>query len=153
MDKCELPLTCLSNGPQETEKVAAQLAALAGPGDLILLSGNLGAGKTHFVRGFCAGLGLEALWEVDSPTYTIVNHYEIGPGVDHIDLYRCTGEADLEEIGFEEMLASSSIKLIEWPQRLETYPLPTPTFIVELKIREPQTRALSIRRPSMEYVS
>lgn len=126
-------------------QLAEMLAPQVQPGELVLLSGELGAGKTHFVRGFCKGLGLRELYQVDSPTYTIVNHYDVGPGVDHLDLYRLSSDDDFEEIALESMFASPTIKLIEWPERLTAEHLPA-GYLVRFRIRAEQTRELSISR-------
>ena len=153
MEMCDLPFTCNTNDPEQTLGVAARFAQLSQPGDLILLSGPLGAGKTHFVRGFCRGLGMADLWEVDSPTYTIVNHYDVASGVDHLDLYRFQDAADLEEIDFEDMLASDSILLVEWPERLDGYPIPMPRFVVSFEVGDESSRTIRITAPQEEAVS
>ena len=142
MSSLLIPSSLRTRGPDETFSVAVQFAARLGPGSVVLLQGPLGAGKTQFVRGVCAGLGLVHLWQVDSPTYTVVNHYDIGSGVDHLDLYRLNGPDDLEEIGFEDMLSSSSIKLIEWPERLSDYPLPKDSILVRFRLLGDEERQI-----------
>ena len=142
-----MPRIFHSKSPEDTFNLAARFAALSKPGHLIFLKGRLGAGKTHFVRGFCSGLGLGALWEVDSPTYTIVNRYDVASGIDHIDLYRFQNSCELEEIGFEEILDSRSIKLIEWPERLEDYPMQLPDYEVQFQVDTPQKRTIQISQP------
>ena len=137
-------MTIATADADETYAVAARLGQLLAPGDLVLLQGPLGAGKTHFVRGLCAGMGFSAPWEVDSPTYTVVNHYEVGPGVDHIDLYRLAGSGDLDEIGLDEILASDTVKLIEWPERLGGYPIPRPAFTVHIDIQDAERRRIRL---------
>lgn len=135
----------IARSPEETMAIAAELAALVAPGEAVLLSGPLGAGKTQFARGFCAGLGLAELYLVDSPTYTIVNHYDVGPGVDHLDLYRLNGDDGLEELGFEEMIASPTIKLIEWPERLTQGHLPQ-GWLVRFAISGEEERLITVSR-------
>ena len=147
MLKGDLPYTCQTKSPEETHQLACRFADLTAPGNLVLLRGDLGAGKTQFVRGLCDGLGMAELWEVDSPTYTIVNSYGVGAGVDHIDLYRFQNGSELEEIGFEEMLATSSIKVIEWPERLAGYPLPPPDFMIHIHIEGASVRTIHITAP------
>jgi tRNA threonylcarbamoyladenosine biosynthesis protein TsaE len=135
----------IARSPEETMAIASELAALVVPGETVLLSGPLGAGKTQFVRVFCAGLGLAELYLVDSPTYTIANHYDAGPGVDHLDLYRLSGDDGLEELGFEDMLASSTIKLIEWPERLTQGVLPQ-GWLVRFVVSGEEQRLITVSR-------
>jgi tRNA threonylcarbamoyladenosine biosynthesis protein TsaE len=101
----------------ETAAVASELAAGLKPGDVILLSGNLGAGKTAFVRGLAAGLGIDPE-EVSSPTFTLVHEYRGGRlTLYHADLYRLEKVAT-EDLGLEEMGVADGVLAIEWPDRL-----------------------------------
>ncbi|MCL2363887.1 MAG: tRNA (adenosine(37)-N6)-threonylcarbamoyltransferase complex ATPase subunit type 1 TsaE [Defluviitaleaceae bacterium] len=85
-------------------------------GDVIYLSGELGAGKTVFARGLCRGLGFAG--GVTSPTFTLVNVYEGGRlPVFHFDLYRLGGAADLESIGYDEYFDAGGVCVVEWPER------------------------------------
>lgn len=140
----QLPYTTQTRNAEETFRLASDFARVPLTGDVVLLQGKLGAGKTQFVRGFCAGLGLVDLFDVDSPTYTLVNHYDVAPGVDHIDLYRCENETELEEIGLAELLDSSTIKLIEWPERLERFSPQKSAYWVRFQITGEQTRRITI---------
>jgi tRNA threonylcarbamoyladenosine biosynthesis protein TsaE len=107
---------------EETVAVARELAATLGAGDVVLLSGNLGAGKTAFVRGLADGLGIDP-GEVSSPTFTIVHEYRGGRLVlYHADLYRLERTAT-EDIGLEEMGVKDGVLAIEWPDRL-THAMP-----------------------------
>ena len=102
---------------EETEALGAALALVARGGDVLLLRGGLGAGKTTLARGFIMALTGED--EVPSPTYTLVQIYD-GPGFDiwHFDLYRLENENDVWELGIEEAI-EHSVCLIEWPERIE----------------------------------
>ena len=106
-----------SASEEETRAIAARLARDLTPGAVVLLSGDLGAGKTAFVRGLAEGLGLAAA-EVTSPTFTLVHEYRGGrlPLI-HVDLYRLES-ADLAEIGLDDDLAASGVVAVEWPERL-----------------------------------
>lgn len=107
---------------QETRKVARELVDDLSVGTTLLLSGDLGAGKTAFVKGLAEGLGLEAN-EITSPTFALVHEYLGGrvPLV-HVDLYRLE-EANLDELGVDVDVLSRSITAIEWPERL-AHPVP-----------------------------
>jgi tRNA threonylcarbamoyladenosine biosynthesis protein TsaE len=106
-----------SNSEAGTRAIAARLAARLGPGAVVLLSGDLGAGKTAFVRGLAEGLGIDPA-EVTSPTFTLVHEYRGGrlPLV-HVDLYRLD-RADLDEIGLDSDLAAQGVIAVEWAERL-----------------------------------
>ena len=106
-----------SNSERETRAIAARLAASLQPGDVLLLAGDLGTGKTAFVRGLADGLGVDPD-EVTSPTFTLVHEYRGGrlPLI-HIDLYRLE-HADLDEIGLDQDLAAQGVTAVEWPERL-----------------------------------
>ncbi|MBA4759229.1 tRNA (adenosine(37)-N6)-threonylcarbamoyltransferase complex ATPase subunit type 1 TsaE [Sphingosinicella sp.] len=100
-----------------TDRFGRRLAARLVPGDVVLLSGDLGAGKTALARGILAGLG--HVGEVPSPTFTLVQSYEV-PGVRlpvwHVDLYRLEDPDEVEELGLDEILADGAL-VIEWPER------------------------------------
>ncbi len=111
-----------THSEEETQQVARDLAVGLKAGDVLLLSGNLGAGKTTFVRGLAEGLGIDPR-EVSSPTFTIVHEYRGGRlALYHADLYRLERTAT-EDVGLEEMGAADGVLAIEWPDRL-THDLP-----------------------------
>jgi tRNA threonylcarbamoyladenosine biosynthesis protein TsaE len=129
----------LTRSEDETMAVARELAATLSAGDVVLLSGNLGAGKTAFVRGLAAGLGVDPS-EVSSPTFTIVHEYRGGRLVlYHADLYRLERTAT-EDIGLEEMGVKDGVLAIEWPDRL-THDLPGARH-VQLEIVGEDTRRI-----------
>ena len=102
----------------QTELVAADLAATLAPGAVVALHGDLGAGKTQFVRGLLRGLGGDPRL-VSSPTYVLLNVYPGGRlTLFHIDAYRTAGEDDLAGIGFDELLDQGGVVAVEWPDRL-----------------------------------
>ena len=107
----------VTRSEEETRSVAADLARTLGPGAILLLSGDLGVGKTAFVRGVAQGLGADPN-DVSSPTFTIVHEYRGGllPLI-HVDLYRLES-ADLDEIGMDGDVAVRGVVAVEWPERL-----------------------------------
>jgi len=100
-----------------TEALAARAARLARAGDALLLDGPLGAGKSAFARAFLRSAANDPALEVPSPTFTLVQSYDLPAGpAHHFDLYRLAGPADLGELGWDE--ARAGIVLVEWPDRL-----------------------------------
>ncbi len=99
--------------PDETEALAARLAERLGPGDVVTISGELGAGKTTFVRGAARALGVTG--PVSSPTFTIGHRYEAPTPVAHLDLYRIAG-LDPEEWGDLEPYFDGTVAFVEWPE-------------------------------------
>jgi tRNA threonylcarbamoyladenosine biosynthesis protein TsaE len=125
----------------ETASLARDLAATLRAGDVLLLSGNLGAGKTAFVRGLAAGLGIDP-HDVSSPTFTLVHEYRGGRlTLYHVDLYRLE-RAATEDLGLEELGARDGVLAIEWPDRL-THSLAA-AKTVHLEIVDDQTRRITI---------
>lgn len=102
-----------------TERLAAQLAGVARTGDVILLQGPLGAGKTALARAFLRAASGDPALEVPSPTFTLVQEYDTRLGtIRHFDLWRLDGPAAMAELGWDE--AQDGIVLVEWPERLGT---------------------------------
>jgi tRNA threonylcarbamoyladenosine biosynthesis protein TsaE len=102
-----------TGSPEETEALAARLAVLLEPGDVVSVSGELGAGKTTFVRGAARALGV--VGPVSSPTFTIGHRYEAPTPVAHLDLYRVQG-IDPEEWGDLEPYFDGAVAFVEWPE-------------------------------------
>ena len=97
---------------EATRALAASIAALVSPGDVILLSGELGAGKTAFVQGFGSGLGVKE--QITSPTFTLAHQYEGAITMHHLDVYRLERFAEMDDIGVSELLDGDGVVLIEW---------------------------------------
>lgn len=108
----------ITHSPEQTEQLAAQVAARLHGGEVIAFLGGLGAGKTAFTRGLAAGLGIREA--VTSPTYTIVNEYSGGRlPLFHFDLYRLHSADDLFDIGWEEYLARGGVCAVEWSENVD----------------------------------
>lgn len=97
---------------EQTKAMAAALAELARPGDLLLLAGDLGAGKTAFTQGFGAALGVDDL--ITSPTFTLVNTYEGRLELNHLDVYRLEALSEVFDLGVPEMMDDGGVTVIEW---------------------------------------
>jgi tRNA threonylcarbamoyladenosine biosynthesis protein TsaE len=127
-----------------TEALAADFAADLSAGDVVLLSGTLGAGKTAFVRGMARGLGADAE-DVSSPTFAIVHEYRGGRlPLFHVDLYRLT-PGDTGDLGLEEMGVADGVLAIEWPERLTTaFPRTTVVHLETVNEAEETVRRITI---------
>lgn len=110
--------TFLSHSSEETIAQGQSLAQGLRPPALILLSGELGAGKTTLTKGIISGLNAAREEEVTSPTFTLVHTFRGNCTVYHVDLYRVEGFHDLETLGLEDMFAEEAIVIVEWPERL-----------------------------------
>jgi tRNA threonylcarbamoyladenosine biosynthesis protein TsaE len=105
----------------ETEALAEELARSMRGGEVVLLSGELGAGKTAFVRGLARGLGVDPD-EVASPTFVLLTSYPGRLRLHHADLYRLAGDGDDGELGLEELPGAGGVLAIEWSERLSLRP-------------------------------
>lgn len=109
-----MPTTTETAAPDETEALAADLAGRLKAGDVVLVSGDLGAGKTTFVRGACRALGVSA--PVTSPTFTIARRYAGRLPISHLDLYRLGSLADEDPALLADELAADRVAFVEWPE-------------------------------------
>jgi tRNA threonylcarbamoyladenosine biosynthesis protein TsaE len=116
----KLKKSCTTSSAAGTKTIAREFAALCGPGTIVCLHGDLGAGKTTFVKGMAAGLKLKDT--VKSPSFTLINEYGAGAKkLYHMDLYRLAC-ADLHDLGLEDYLGGEGICVIEWAERLSHVP-------------------------------
>jgi tRNA threonylcarbamoyladenosine biosynthesis protein TsaE len=123
-----------SAGAEDTEALGAELAGELAPGDVVLIEGELGAGKTTFVRGACRALGVKAT--ITSPTFTIGQRYPAAVTVAHLDLYRLSDLADEDPELLDDYLGPDMISFVEWPA----------AGVVEL-----ERRARRLRRVRIEH--
>lgn len=108
-------IECESHSLAETHRIAAAIAAMVRPRDLIVLSGEMGAGKTAFTVGFAAGLGVTDDDHVSSPTFTLVHTYSSGRvTLHHADLYRLSSLAEVADLGLRELIDMGSVAIVEW---------------------------------------
>jgi tRNA threonylcarbamoyladenosine biosynthesis protein TsaE len=106
-----------TSSPEETDAAGERLGTTLGPGDVVALSGELGAGKTVFVKGLVRALGVTS--GATSPTFVLVNEYRGRLPVHHVDAYRTASLAELLDLGVEEMMDGDGVTVIEWADRLE----------------------------------
>ncbi len=130
----------ISNSAEETKAAGAELAQTAQAGDVIALTGDLGAGKTHFVKGFVAGLDCSG--EVTSPTFTLVHEYSGGRlPVYHFDFYRLENAQAALRLGWDDYLEGDGVCLVEWADRFREL-LPEGTRWISLAMTSEEERAI-----------
>jgi len=137
----------ISSSPEETFNYGCKIGERLEGGEILLLSGPLGAGKTIFVKGICAALGIDEE-DVTSPSFTLVNPYAGRLQLYHIDLYRLDEGAsaahavDLDELLFDER----AVIVIEWAERMGPYPLPSNVYQIKLSGDGDSARHISVER-------
>ena len=140
----EAAFTLEADGPDRTEAIGEAWGRALEGGELLLLTGDLGAGKTTLVRGIARGLGVP--FGVKSPTFAILLSYPGRRMLHHIDLYRLSDPRDLEELGLDDLFGPDSVTVVEWGERLgET--APSDAVRVTLLETAPGKRTLSLRGP------
>ena len=105
-----------SHSPEETAKLGAQIGSLLSGGEIILLNGELGAGKTIFTKGIVKGMEPDASTTVVSPSFTLVNLYNAKLDIIHVDLYRLDSE-EIGNLGLEDFMDTDHVIIVEWAQR------------------------------------
>lgn len=135
---------------QETAQFAGRLAELAGPGTVLALDGDLGAGKTRFAQAFAAGLGVSEV--VNSPTFTIIKEYETGRlPFYHMDVYRLSTE-EADELGLEEYFEGDGVSLVEWASLIEPL-LPEERLRIRIATTGPASRRFDCMPVGEKYES
>lgn len=135
-------LEIISHSEEETLALAEKIIQLLTPNDLIVLTGELGAGKTLFVRGLAKGLGIDEMI-VNSPSYTIVNEYPGERPMYHFDLYRLMDNSELVEIGWDDYISKKGLVVVEWGERAGEY-LPNRYYKIEFSIINEKERKILI---------
>lgn len=134
------PVRLTSRNAEETRRLGERLGALLRPGDVVLLSGELGAGKTTFVQGVARGLGFEG--SVSSKSFVILGEYAGRVTLYHADLYRLEDPAQVEELALEEICADG-VLVVEWPERAE-YVLPPERLPIRFEVASANRRVLHV---------
>ena len=130
----------VSDGESQTLDLGWKLGQLLQQSTLVLLQGDLGAGKTVFARGIARGLGVDPQIPITSPTFTLMNHYHGRLDLYHFDLYRLSDPDELIELGFDDYAYGSGVALIEWPEKLDNPE--TPGLWVDLKRIDDERREI-----------
>ena len=130
-----------SRNPEETQQLGLEFAAQLSQGSVLSLSGELGSGKTEFVKGLARGLGVAD--PVTSPTFTLVHEHTAGRiPLYHMDLFRIDGEDDLDEIGFDDYLSRDGVCAIEWADKFRGR-LPAEALLLRFEIGKRDERLIT----------
>jgi tRNA threonylcarbamoyladenosine biosynthesis protein TsaE len=130
-----------SRSPEQTRALAEALGRRLRPGDVVTLSGELGAGKTVFAQGL--GAGLEVDEPVSSPTFALVHEHRGRLPVWHLDVYRVRNADELIDLSWQDLLAGGGVVVVEWPERIAAT-LPDERLDVKLTYRDPETREIEL---------
>lgn len=141
--------TFTSNSPSETESFGRQFAGAVGPGDVIALKGDLGSGKTQFVKGLTAGLG--ARTTATSPTFTLIHEYAGGRlPIYHFDFFRIEDPHAAERLGFDEYFFGDGVSVIEWADRFPDL-IPKDARWVSFETKSETQRAITVPENSPAF--
>ena len=146
----ELKTVLLSQSTKETIHLGKRIGTLLQPGDTVALVGELGTGKTHYIKGLAAGLGVERADCITSPSFTLIHEYRGKFPFYHIDLFRLGHEEEAEELGLEEVFAAEGVVAVEWADRIPNL-LPEELLWVELVYLGKRTRSVSLRGRGKRY--
>lgn len=136
----------ISSSPEETKEIGRQLARRLHPPILVLLSGDLGSGKTTITKGIISGLGVAREEDVTSPSFTLVHVFRNHVKVYHVDLYRVEGFHDLESLALEDAFGEPAVVIIEWAERFRLRS-DWPQAVIHLEHVEADTRRITMTLP------
>ena len=133
----------ITHSTEDTIRAGRELGAKLKPPVLLLLRGELGAGKTTLTKGIVSGLGAAREEDVTSPTFTLVHNYHNGVRVYHIDLYRVADFRDFETLGVEDLFAEPAIIIVEWPEKMSVR-TDWQTFEIDLEHVDENSRRIRV---------
>lgn len=136
-----------SRSEEETKKIARQFARNLKPGDVVCLKGELGAGKTHFVKGMAGAFDIPES-EVHSPTFTLIHEYSGSVPLYHFDCYRMESVREALEIGAEEYFYGEGVSVIEWPERIREI-IPPDAIWITITSSAPSNRKFVIKKKEL----
>lgn len=136
-----------SKDPEDSARIAREIAALIPPGAIVQLTGNLGAGKTTLTKGLVEAWGIAPSEEVTSPTFTLIHEYGEPVSVYHIDLYRLESEREFFGLGLDEIFDSGARILVEWGEKFATL-LPSSRFLLTIQHAGEDSREITLQTSS-----
>ena len=141
-----------SRNTSGTIRIGKSIGSLLLPGDVVALAGELGTGKTQFIKGLAVGLGIGKPTYISSPSFTLINEYKGKIPFYHIDLFRLRAEKEAEDLGLEEYFQSGGITAIEWADRIPSL-LPREMLWIQISYTGENTRSLEIIGKGKRYLN
>jgi len=139
-----------TKGASETIRLGKRIGALLQPGDVVALSGELGAGKTHFIKGLATGAGVGKSTYVSSPSFTLINEYPGKVPFYHIDLFRLESQKEAERLGLEDYFQGGGITAIEWADKIPRL-LPKEMVSIHIVYTGKNTRSIKMIGKGKRY--
>ena len=134
----------------ETIRIGKQIGSQLRPGDVVALVGELGTGKTHFIKGLASGTGVKKSRYITSPSFTLIHEYQGKIPFYHIDLFRLKTEKEAEGLGLEEYIQGGGITAVEWADKIPTL-LPEEMLWIEIRHTGEHTRSIDILAKGKRY--
>ena len=136
-------VTVYSHSEEETQAIGAIMGSIMTAGDIIGLSGELGAGKTCIARGIAKGMGISRHYHITSPTFTLINEYPGQVPLYHMDMYRLSDSSDANDVGYYDYLGGKGIVVVEWAEKIADA-LPAHAFHITIEHCDESGRKLDI---------
>ena len=137
-------LKMISGDPTKTFYIGRILGEALTAGDIVALTGELGAGKTCFTQGIARGLGVPEVYQITSPTFTLVNEYPGRLNLIHLDVYRLSSSRDLQDLGYEEFFFGKGVTVIEWAEKIQDI-IPEKSLSVTMAYLDQNQRSIDMK--------
>ena len=137
-------LKMISGDPTKTFYIGRILGEALTAGDIVALTGELGAGKTCLTQGIARGLGVPEVYQITSPTFTLVNEYPGRLNLIHLDVYRLSSSRDLQDLGYEEFFFGKGVTVIEWAEKIQDI-IPEKSLSVTMAYLDQNQRSIDMK--------
>jgi tRNA threonylcarbamoyladenosine biosynthesis protein TsaE len=134
----------ISGDPTKTFHIGRILGETLTAGDIVALTGELGAGKTCLTQGIARGLGVPEVYQITSPTFTLVNEYPGRLNLIHLDVYRLSSSRDLQDLGYEEFFFGKGVTVIEWAEKIQDI-IPEKSLSVTMAYLDQNQRSIDMK--------
>ena len=150
MTNDEVKVLIRTHSTKQTVQLGKRIGGRLRSGDVVALVGELGAGKTHLIKGLAAGVGVEGASDITSPSFTLIHEYQGRIPFYHLDLYRLAAEEDIVDLGIEEYLGREGVAVIEWADRIPSF-LPKELLRITLHYLDARSRSVLFLGKGIRY--